>query len=189
MSRILKSVSSQKVEYLHQICARYFVDEHGFSVVEYNLGNTFTGNIDILATDGSSLFLITINRDDFAGSLLRLFMGYRWFKENYEFLRRIYPPEDVNIDLPVSLIVLSQEFPPDMDAVLRQVCSIPVKFYRYRLFGNQDDPDIFIEDIFSTVSLEVIGEQDLGDLRKELGIEPADLSDEEILGLMIFIRK
>jgi hypothetical protein len=189
MSKILKTVPPRKVEYLHQICARYFAEEHGFSIVEYNLGNTFTGNIDILATDGNSLLLITINRDDFAGSLLRSFMGYRLFKENHEFLRRVYPPEDVNIDLPVSLIVLSQEFPPDMDAVLRQVCSIPVKFYRYRLFGNQDDPDIFIEDICSTVSFEVIKEQDLDELRKKLGIEPADLSDEEILEFQAAMRE
>ncbi len=180
MSRILKPVCARNVEYVHQVVARYFIDEHEFRIVEYNLGNAFTGNIDILAADTVSLFLVTINRADFAGALLRSLTGYRWFCENRDFLRRVYPPEDVNIDLPVELIILSEEFPPEIPSVLGEVCSVPLRLYRYRLFGQEEDPDIFVEEICSEGTVDHGPSRDLDALRKELAIEPAGLSDEDI---------
>ncbi|MBN2298138.1 MAG: hypothetical protein JXM72_06065 [Deltaproteobacteria bacterium] len=166
---------------MHQICAQYFMEEHGMKIAEYNLGNTFTGNIDLLATDGESVFLVTINKKDFAGALLRSFMGLRWFNENLDFLMRVYPPEDIDLDLPVRLIILSQEFPPEIHSILNDVCSVPVQLYRYELLGSVDDPDIFIQDIGISKGSEQPAKQDLDELRKELGIEDAGLSDEEIL--------
>ena len=180
MSRILKPVSLQRTEYLQQICARYFIHEHGFRIIEFNLGNTFTGNVDLLAATDTSLFLITIGSTGFADALLRSLTGYRWFRENRDFLRRIYPPEDINIDLPVCLIILSLEFPPEIPSILDEVCSVPVGLYRYRLLGSADDPDIFIEDICSPAGSEAGHELDPDALRKELGIEHANLSDDDI---------
>ena len=189
MSRILKPVSIQRIEHLQQICARYFIDEHGFHIAEYNLGNTFTGNIDLLASNDTSLFLITINSAGFADSLLRSLTGYRWFKENRDFLRRVYPPEDINIDLPVCLIILSQEFPPEIQSILKEVCSVPAALYRYRLLGSADDPDIFIEDICSPESFPARQELDPDALRKELGIEHANLSDDDIREFIAAMRE
>ncbi|HHO75376.1 MAG TPA: hypothetical protein ENN05_02975 [Deltaproteobacteria bacterium] len=180
MSRILKPVSLQGVEYVHQICAQYFVDEHGFKIVEYNLGNTFTGKIDLLATNSAEVFLITLNMEDFPGALLRSFMGLRWFRENLDFLKRVYPPEDIDLNLPVGLIILSKEFPPEIHSILAEVCSVRVHLYRYEFFGSVEDPDIFIRDIRESATSELQTDQDLGELRKELGIEPANMSDEEI---------
>lgn len=181
MSRILKPVSLQGLEYVHQICAQYFMEEHGMKIAEYNLGNTFTGKIDLLATNDESVFLVTINKEDFAGALLRSFMGLRWFRENLEFLMRVYPPEDIDLSLPVRLIILTKEFPPEIHSILDEVCSVPVQLYRYELLGSADDPDIFIQDIGVSRNREQPIEKDLAGLRREIGIEDAGLSDEEIL--------
>jgi hypothetical protein len=71
MTRILKPVSSKTVKYLNQICAEYFRQTLGFRIVEYNLGNNFTGRIDLLATDRSRNYLVTIGTADFAHAMLR----------------------------------------------------------------------------------------------------------------------
>ena len=177
MSQILKPIAPQDVKYLHQICAQYFISERGFRIAEYNLGNPFTGNIDLLASDKTAVYLITINSAYFADSLLRSLTGYRWFKENKSFLRRIYPSEDIAIDLPVQLIILSQDFPPEIYSIVEEGCSVPVGLYQYRLFGSSHDPDIFIEDIHCPDRLH---QADPDALRTQLKIEAARLSDDDI---------
>jgi hypothetical protein len=180
MSRILKPVSAQDVKYLHQICAQYFIGERAFHIAEFNLGNTFTGNIDLLASDEMRVYLITINIADFAGALLRAFTGYRWFMKNRDFLERIYPPEVVDIGLPVQLIILSQDFPPEIPSIVDEVCSVPLGLYRYRLFGSAQDPDIFIEEIQSPGRTLPAQDEEPDTLRKRLKIQAANLSDDDI---------
>jgi hypothetical protein len=180
MSRILKPITAQNVKYLHQICAQYFISERGFCIAEYNLGNSFTGNIDLLASDENAVYLTTINSADFAGALLRSFTGYRWFRKNRDFLRRIYLPDDIDIDLPVRLIILSQDFPPEIHSIVDEVCSVPVELYRYRLFGSSHDPDIFIEEIQCPDRTHPAHEEDPDALRTQLKIEAANLSDDDI---------
>jgi len=177
MTRILKPISAQDAKYIHQICAQYFISERGFRIAEYNLGNAYTGNIDLLGSDENALHLITINSGDFAGALLRAFMGYRWFRENRDFLARIYPPDDIDMDLPVQLTLASQDFPPEMHSVLAEVCSVPVGLYRYRLFGSTHDPDFFIEEIGR---IHPAQEEDPEAVRTQLDIGAANLSDEDI---------
>lgn len=180
MSRVLKPIDAQDVKYLHQICAQYFISEQDFRIAEYNLGNTFTGNIDLLACDENAVYLITINNADFAGALLRSFTGYRWFRENRDFLRRIYPPDDIDIDLPVQLIILSQDFPPEVCSIVEGVCFVPVGLYRYRLFGSAHDPDIFIEKIQCSGMNHTVHDEAPDALRTQLKIEAARLSDDDI---------
>lgn len=188
MSRILKPIAAQDVKFLHQICAQYFMGERAFRIAEYNLGNTFTGNIDLLASDDTAVYLITINIADFAGALLRAFTGYRWFRENRDFLQRIYPPEVVDIGLPVQLIILSQDFPPEIPSIVDEVCSVPLGLYRYRLFGSAQDPDIFIEEIQSPGRSLSAQDEDPDTLRKRLKIQAANLSDDDIREFLSAMR-
>ncbi|MDX9760970.1 MAG: hypothetical protein ACOX2W_01375 [Desulfomonilia bacterium] len=179
MTRILKPVSGRAVDYLDQICAQYFREARGLHIVEHNLGNAFTGRIDLLATDHARVFLVTIGTGEFAGSLLRSFMGYRWFRENREFLQRIYSAEEIDVTLPPCLVILSQDIPVGTAAMCRDICTVPVSLCRYRLFGSEDDPDISIEGVAEPDRISLQGSS-LDELRKELGIEHAGLTDQEI---------
>lgn len=179
MTRILKPVSGRAVDYLDQICAQYFREARGLHIVEHNLGNAFTGRIDLLATDHARVFLVTIGTGEFAGSLLRSFMGYRWFRENREFLQRIYSAEEIDVTLPPCLVILSQDIPVGAAAMCRDICTVPVSLCRYRLFGSEDDPDISIEGVAEPDRISLQGSS-LDELRKDLGIEHAGLTDQEI---------
>jgi hypothetical protein len=179
MTRILKPIFGRTVDYLDQICAQYFSEVRGLRIVERNLGNAFTGRVDLLATDDARVYLVTIGTGEFAGSLLRSFMGYRWFRENREFLGRIYGAEEIDVNLPPCLVILSQDIPVEAAAMCRDVCTVPVSLYRYRLFGSEDDPDISIEDIAESDGVP-LQEYSFDELRKELGIEHAGLTDQDI---------
>lgn len=180
MTRILKPVPSKTVKYLNQICAQYFKEERGCHIIEYNLGNSFTGRVDLLAADKSGVYLITIGTADFPHALFRSLMGYRWFKENLGFLKRAYSPEEIDLTLPVSLVILSQDFPSGTCDMCEDICTVPISLYRYRLFGSGDDPDISMESLSELPEEAPLAGENLDILRKELGIESADLSDRDI---------
>lgn len=178
MTRILKAVPASRASHVIQICERYFREEHGLRIVERSLGNEFTGMIDLLATDDSRTCLITIGTGEFSACLLRSFMGYRWFRENHEFLGRVYSPQELDLALPTCLIVLSQDVPIGAGSMCAEVCSVQVRLYRYRLFGSADDPDISIEDT-SEPAREQPQESSAQDLIRELGIGCAGITDQE----------
>ncbi len=180
MTRILKPVPSKTVKYLHQICAQYFRETHGYRIIEYNLGNNFTGRIDLLATDCSKVYLITIGTADFAHALFRSLMGYRWFRENLDFLRRVYSAEEIDLRLPPCLVILSQDVPSGTCEMCEELCSVPISLYRYGLFGSGEDPDMSIESISGPIEVSATAEENLSALRKDLGIELAMISDQDI---------
>jgi hypothetical protein len=180
VTRILKPVSGKAATYLSQICAQYFKETLNLRVVEYDLGNAFTGRIDLLATDGSSICLITIGIADFPHDLLRSLTGYRWFRENHEFLSRVYSREEIDLGLPVRLVLLSQELPVDAAGLCREVLTLPVTLYTYRLYGDRDDPDITMECVFDPGEGIRAAFEDFNALRRDLGIQAAGLSDQDI---------
>lgn len=170
------------------ICAQYFKEELGFRIIEHNLGNNFTGSIDLLVTDTRKVYLVTINTSSLADALFKAFMGYRWYLENLDFLSRIYPSDDVVFDVPAELIILSKNFPLDTNTMLHNVCMVPVRLYKYMIFGSEDNPDIYIEALDPYYTEEKIKRQDFDGLRKDLNIEPAELSDDEIREFYAVLR-
>ncbi|HNY65449.1 MAG TPA: hypothetical protein PKM41_08405 [Deltaproteobacteria bacterium] len=179
MTRILKPVSGKAAKYLGQICAQYFRESQGLRAVEYDLGNAFTGRIDLLATDGTRNCLVTIGTADFAHDLFRSLTGYRWFRENHEFLSRVYGRDEIDLSLPLRLVILSQELPADAPGLCSETIAVPIELYRYRLYGSGDDPDISVELLWSPEEGLVIPE-DFDALRRDLGIEAACLTDGDI---------
>ncbi len=162
-----------------RMCGHWFRDELGLKIVEYHLGNTFTGRIDMLATDGVKVFLITINSARFDEALLRSLMGFRWLLENKEFLSRAYGPQEINLLLPLEMVILSPTFPPEALSILRQALKLPARLFRYMLFDSEGDPEIYIEELSDHVSQER-SSSNFDRLSRELGIEKAGLTDEEI---------
>ncbi|MFY9396821.1 MAG: hypothetical protein WAR22_00495 [Desulfomonilia bacterium] len=182
MTRILKAVPASRASYLTQVCEQYFREAHGLRIVERSLGNEFTGMIDLLATDGSQICLVTIGTGEFSRSLFRSFMGYRWFRENREFLGRVYDSREIDLALPARLIILSEDIPFGAGAMCVEVCSVEVRLYRYRLFGTEDDPDISIEDA-SEPCREQPSESSIQALIRELGIGCTGITEQEASGL------
>jgi hypothetical protein len=180
MTRILNPVSGKTAKYLGQICARYFKESQGMRVVEYDLGNAFTGRIDLLATDNARICLVTIGTADFAHDLFRSLTGYRWFRENHEFLSRVYSRDEIDLSLPLRLVILSQELPADAPGLCGDVLAVPVELYRYRLFGSGDDPDISMECVCRPEEGARAVQEDFDALRRDLGIEAACLTDQDI---------
>jgi len=177
--RFLKPTINADHDQITRMCGHWFRDELGLKIVEYHLGNIFTGRIDMLATDGVKVFLITINSARFDEALLRSLMGFRWLHENKEFLSRAYGPQEIDLLLPLEIVILSPTFPPEALSILRQALKLPVRLFRYMLFDSEGDPEIYIEELSDHVS-EERSSSNFDRLRRELGIEKAGLTDEEI---------
>jgi hypothetical protein len=179
--RFLKPLSNLDHDRITRICALWFKDELKFRIVEYGLGNSFTGRIDMLATDGTKVYLITINADRFENALLQSLMGFRWFHENIDFLSRVYSHEEIDMSLPPVIVILSPEFPPEALSVLTHTLRLPVRLFKYLMFDSEKDADLYVEELLHPDSAANHPPIDPEELRKELDIEKAGLTDEEIL--------
>jgi len=185
--RFLKSIINADHDQITRMCGHWFREERGLKIVEYHLGNTFTGCIDMLATDGVKIFLITINIARFDEALLRSLMGFHWLHENKEFLSRVYGPQEINLLLPLEIVILSPTFPPEALSILRQVLKLRVRLFRYMLFDSEGDPEIYIEELLDHLSQEQ-SSSNFDRLRRELDIEKAGLTDEEIREFQAVMR-
>lgn len=179
--RFLKPLIPGDHAQMAKACAQWFRDEMGLKIVEYNLGNAFTGSIDILATDGASLLLITVSSTQVEEALLRSLTGLWWFSANKTFLARVFSKTELDLNLPPQIMILAPHFPPEAKAILSQALTVPVRLFRYMAFGSEADPELFIEELgapaFAPQSFQ---DEDFNALRRELGIAKASLSDEEI---------
>jgi len=183
MTRILKPIKIDNIARLAQICAVYFSDQYGVSIIDYHVCSGDRGSIDILATQGKKIYLMNISKSDFATTLLYSFLGYRWYQENMDFLLRTYGSKGLSTDNSPVLVILSADLDMHACSACSDVCKVPLQFYRYSIFGSQSEPEIFVEPVggidFPVQMQHKPAEFD--DLRKELKIELARLSDDEIL--------
>jgi hypothetical protein len=180
MMRYLKPMVPADHEQMTKTCAHWFRDELGLTIVEYHLGNAFTGSIDMLATDRKSVFLITVSSSRLEDGLLRSLTGYWWFQVNKDFLCRVYSKEEIDLSLPPVIMILSPTFPPETKSILMQALKLPVRLFRCLMFGTQADPELYIEELPPHHAVEERAPDDLDDLRRELSIERAGLTDGEI---------
>jgi hypothetical protein len=179
--RFLKPLVPGDHAEMAKACAQWFRDEMGLKIVEYHLGNAFTGSIDILATDGASLSLITVSSAEVEEALLRSLTGLWWFGANKTFLARVFSKTELDLDLPLQIMIMAPHFPPQAKAILSQTLTVPVRLFRFMAFGSEAEPELFIEELGTpSPAPQAVQAEDFNALRRELGIDKASLSDEEI---------
>lgn len=178
--RYLKPVSGGDHELTTRTHARWFTDELGLRIVEYHLGNAFTGAIDLLATDDRQVYLITVGEGRLEDALLRALTGAWWFQANLAFLQRGYPKQEIDLTLPVVLMICASSFPHEASSICAQTLKLPVRLFRAVLLGAAEDPDLYIEELTPSQTVPPKAPEDLAALRVALGIEKAGVTDEEI---------
>jgi len=180
--RFLKPLTPNDHTEMVKACGQWFRDELGLRIVEYNLGNTFTGSIDILATDDKHVILITTSASGLEESLLRSLTGLWWFSANKTFLARVFSKAELDLSLPPQIMILAPNFPPEAKTIMNQALTVPVRLFRCLAFGSQTNPELFIEELGAPHAAQApaVQNEDYDALRKDLGIEKAGLSDEEI---------
>ncbi len=179
--RFLKPLITGDDAEMAKACSQWFRDELGLKIVEYNLGNTFTGSIDILATDGAYLFLITVSSTQVEEALLRSLSGLWWFSVNKTFLARVFSKNELDLTLPPQIMILAPNFPPEAKAIMSRALTVPVRLFRFMAFGSEANPELFIEEVGAPLaSPQSAQAEDLSALRRGLGIEKAGVSDDEI---------
>lgn len=185
--RFLKPVNIADSAHIIRICAQWLKEGLGLRIVEYRIGNSFTGSIDILAVDQSKIYLVTINTGKLSDALLGALTGYRWYLENREFLTRVYQPSEIDFTLPAMLIILSPSFPAEINSILQHCLKADVRLFQYIILGSEDDPDIYVEEICTSDAPQEETQSCAG-LTQELGIEKAGLTDKEISEFLIAMR-
>ncbi len=186
--RFLNTLETPEHDRIARICAFWLRDEMKFRIVEFGLGNSFTGCIDMLATDEKSIYLITVNTGRFEDAVLHSLMGFRWFHENIDFLSRVYSTDEIDLSLPPVILMFSNDFPPDALSALNHGLKLPVRLFKFLAFHAEKDADLFVEELLNPGGRERKPPVDPGALRKELGLEQADLSDEEIIEFIAAVR-
>jgi hypothetical protein len=184
MMRFLKPVNIADSAHIIRICAQWLKDGLGLRIVEYRMGNSFTGSIDILAVDKGKIYLVTINTGKLSDALLGALTGYRWYLENREFLARVYQPSEIDFRLPAMLIILSPSFPAEINSILQHGLKADVRLFQYVILGSENDPDIYVEEICTSDAPQGVTQSFEG-LTQELGIEKAGLTDKEISEFLI----
>jgi hypothetical protein len=178
--RYLKPLSETDCKQMTHACAQWFSQELGLRIVEYRLGNAFTGCIDMLATDEKNVFLITVNEERLEDAMLRSLMGYWWYHANLSFLGRCYTKEEIDLSLMPVIIIASPTFIPEAFSIFEHALRPPIRLFRYVLLGSSKDPDLYIEELSSPHAALQPFTDHLAELKQELAIEKAGLTDDEI---------
>jgi hypothetical protein len=186
--RFLKQLENPEHDRISRLCAFWLKNDMGFRIVEYGLGNPFTGCIDMLATDEKNIYLITINTGRFEDALLHALMGFRRFHENIDFLSRVYSTDEIDLSLPPVILMFSTGFPPDALSVLNHGLKLPVRLFKYLAFHAEDDADLYVEELLHSEAPKPHPAVDPEALRKELEIGEAVLTDEEIRQFIAAVR-
>ncbi len=188
MMRLLKPVSVADTARLIRLCAQWVKDGLGLGIVEYRIGNAFTGSIDILAVDRSRVYLVTVNTGSLADAILEALTGYRWFCENSEFLHRVYRSGSIDLLQKPVLVLLSPEYPPEIHSVLRLGLAVEFRLFKYLVLGSEDEPELYVEEVHGHGAATAPATFDPAEIRRELGIEKAGLGDDEIVEFLTAVR-
>jgi hypothetical protein len=193
MPRLLKPVTITDRKSLLKIFTLCLNDWDKLRIIDKELGSPQRGTIDLLAVDKKRKpHLITIGDINIEEGLIRCLTGYRWFKENKSILKRIFSPEEMNFDLPVKLVLFTEQVIPEASKLTQEISKVPISLYRYTCFGSKDDPMVYLESLDSQPSLpdeeETVKTEphmepkgiNIEEIKKRLSIELADLNDKEI---------
>ena len=193
MPMLLKPISISDRKFLLNIFAQCLNDWDELRIIDKELGSPQRGTIDLLAVDKEKKpHLITIGNINIEEGLVRCLTGYRWFKENQPILKRIFPPEEMNFDIPVKLVLFAEQVIPEASRLTQEISKVPISLYRYTCFGSKNDPMIHLESLDPKPSLQddihIVKTEtqieskglDVDEIKKRLRIELADLNSKEI---------
>lgn len=194
MPKLLKPITISDHKFLLKIFAQCLNDWDEWRILDQELGSPQRGTIDLLAVDkGKNPLLITIGHINVEEGLIRCLTGYRWFKENISILKRVFPPQEITLQLPIKLILLAEQVIPEASKLAQDISKVPINIYRYTCFGPKEDPMIYFEPLNSIppfqknekpiVQAERPAEEkgfDIEGIRKRLRLELSDLDDQEI---------
>ncbi len=180
MMRLLKPVRIGDTSRIIRMCAQWIREDLGLHVVEYRIGNAFTGSIDILAVDADRVYFLTVNTGRLGDALLGALTGYRWFLENREFLDRVYHSDEVNLFGQPVLVLLSPDFPPEIHSILSNGLGIEFRLFRYFLTGSEEAPDLYVDEVLPNGAAAQEESTRFDGLVRELGIERAGLDADEV---------
>ncbi|HPJ08805.1 MAG TPA: hypothetical protein PLB09_12325 [Deltaproteobacteria bacterium] len=188
MMRVLTSIRLTDTAQAIRICARWLREGLGLKVLEYRIGNAFTGSIDILAAGAGRVYLVTVNTGRLGDALLEALTAYRWYLENREFLGRVYGTEGISLTGEPVLVLLSNEYPPEIRSILLQGLKVEFRLFKYLVMGSEEAPELYVEELIPPGRSEETRVPALDEIRSELGIEQAGLSDEEIGDFLAALR-
>lgn len=188
MMRLLKPLRLTDAAWITRICGHWLREELDLQIVEYRIGNAFTGSIDILAVDAHRVYLVTVNTARLGDALFEALTGYRWFLENREFLDRVHGTGTMSLLRDPVLMLLSPDFPPGVRQVFLQTLKVDVRLFRYMVMGSEEQPEFYVEELFAAGGPGHADEEDLNGIRMELAIDRAGLSDEEIREFLAVMR-
>jgi hypothetical protein len=187
MMRFLKTINIADSAHIIRICAQWLKEGLGLRIVEYRIGNSFTGSIDILAVDKDKIYLVTINTGKLGDALLGSLTGHRWYLENRGFLARVYQEGEIDFTLPVMLMILSPSVPPEINSILHHGLKADMRLFQYVILGSENDPDIYVEEISTSDATQEVT-QGFAELKQELRIEKAGLTDADISEFLMAMR-
>lgn len=188
MMRVLTSIRLTDTAQAIRICARWLSEGLGLKVLEYRIGNAFTGSIDILAAGAGRVYLVTVNTGRLGDALLEALTAYRWYLENREFLGRVYGTEGISLTGEPVHVLLSNEYPPEIRSILLQGLKVEFRLFKYLVMGSEEAPELYVEELIPPGRSEETRVPALDEIRSELGIEQAGLSDEEIGDFLAALR-
>lgn len=180
MMRMLKPANITDPDHISRICAGWIKEGLGLRIIDYRIGNSFTGSIDIMAAGKGIVNLVYINTGSLSDTLLCALTGYRWYLENREFLARVYQTGELDLSAPTRLMILSPSFPPEISSILSHGLKVPLKLFQYLIFGSEDNPEIYVEEVSMPAPQQEQGTRGNALLIKELGLEKAGMSDDEV---------
>jgi len=186
--RLMAPLAARDPAEIARSCAQWLGSELGLHIVEYRIGNPFTGCIDILAAGKGEVHLVTVTAGGFGDALLGALTSYRWFMDNRAFLERLYGSQDVTLAGKPVLSIFSNSFPSGIQDVLACTVSVEIRLFRYSLMGTPEETVLCV--VQAGLRQPEAGgvDEDIDALVQELAIGKAGLGRDEIRDFLAAMR-
>ena len=122
--------------------------EEGLTSIDSEVACPPCGQIDLLGLNRSSqLTIVDFNTNADEGLLIRGIGHVDWVTRNKPIIRRLYPHQLINYNLPPALMLVAPQFSPVLRSVARQVLCPTIKWVRYCALESSVGLGIFFERI------------------------------------------
>ena len=120
--------------------------EEGLTFIDSEIACPPCGTIDLLGLSRSNqLTIIDFDMNANDGLLIRGIGHVDWVTRNMPIIRRLYPGQTINDNLPPALMLVAPQFSPGLRGVARQVARPSIKWVRYYALESSVGLGIFFE--------------------------------------------